>query len=625
MLTRAYSVLTCKAVSDDLRIIEGTASTPTLDRDGDIMEPGGAEYSMPHPFLWLHDQGQPVGHVISATVSKSGIKIRAQFAKVNEPGLLKDRLDEAWQSVKAGLVRGLSIGAKTLESKRLPSGGNHVTRWMWLETSVVTIPANQQAGISLVKSLSGAAGLANSGTVGPRGVSHTPPVVSGSRSKGVAMSLTISEKVQNAQADIITKRARLEELVAQGESESGLTAEDSIEKDELVGQIQKASKDLDALKAIEMATMGSGLTAVKAAAPAKKADVQVVELEKGIRFARVAKAIAVGRGSVSDTLEYAKRYRGQTPEVFELVKQMVTKAVEGTSVVESPGWGGELVYTNNIQNEFLEMLLPQTVFGKISGFRQGVFNTRMAVQTAGSTVAWVEEGNPKPVGELAFDTFTLGYHKMAGIVVLTQELVRLSNPKADAATRDDLLRQIAKFTDEQFLSTSITATAARPASITNGVSAPNASGSDADALYLDMNGALATFDSNENAENLVILMTPALARGISTLRNSMGVMEFPQLTAKGGQLMGYQVIVSGSVPSGTIIILNPADIMVADDGRVMLDSSDQATLAMDGGTTATFNLWQRNCVGIRAEVWRTWKKLRSASVAMIDTASYGPS
>jgi hypothetical protein len=140
-----------------------------------------------------------------------------------------------------------------------------------------------------------------------------------------------------------------------------------------------------------------------------------------------------------------------------------------------------------------------------------------------------------------------------------------------------------------------------------------------------MNAALATFDNNEDADNLYILMPPALARGISTLRNAQGIMEFPSLTAKGGTLMGYPVIVSGSVPSGTIIIVNPGEVMLADDGRVSLDASDQATLDMAGGGTPNFNLWQRNCVAIRAEIWKTWKVARSGAVAIIDTATYGPS
>lgn len=619
MEKQAYSLWTVKAVDEDQRIIEGLASSPTVDHDGDVLEPDGAEFSMPMPLLFLHRQDEPIGQVLSAKVSKDGIRIRAQIAKNVSP-----RIDDAWNLIKGGLCRGLSIGSRLVEFSRIQAtGGLRVTKWKWLETSVVTIPANQQASITLVKSLDAKA-LALSGTRAARPARQSPGV--SGKGIGHGMSLTVSEQITAARTQLTEKSARLQELVTQAEKEDGLTQDDQAEHDALPGEIRALAKSIDTLGALEMANGLSArpVTAITKAAPAQKADVKVVELEKGIRFARVAMAIAAGRGSFSDTLEFAKKWKGQTPEVFDMVKAMVTKAVEGTSVVESPGWGGELVYQNNVAGELIELLRPATIIGRISGFRAGVFNTRMAIQTAGSTVNWVGEGLVKPVTELAFDTVTLPYHKLAGIVVLTEELVRLSTPSAEATVRNDLVQQIARFIDAQFITPGVSAGANNPASVTDGVSSPSASGTDADALYLDLNTALATFDNVENSENLVIITTPALARGISTLRNSLGTMEFPSLTAKGGTLMGYPVIVSGSVPSGHLVIINPADILLADDGRVSLDASNQATLDMAGGGSPNFNLWQRNCVGIRAERWITWKKVRAESVAVIDTASYGP-
>lgn len=42
-LKRACSLLTVKSFSEDERVITGIASTPSPDRDGDILEPEGAE------------------------------------------------------------------------------------------------------------------------------------------------------------------------------------------------------------------------------------------------------------------------------------------------------------------------------------------------------------------------------------------------------------------------------------------------------------------------------------------------------------------------------------------------------------------------------------------------------
>jgi hypothetical protein len=49
-LNRACTIMTVKAVNEDERIITGIASTPSPDRDGDIMEPGREvpqRYSIP--------------------------------------------------------------------------------------------------------------------------------------------------------------------------------------------------------------------------------------------------------------------------------------------------------------------------------------------------------------------------------------------------------------------------------------------------------------------------------------------------------------------------------------------------------------------------------------------------
>ena len=152
-MKRAYSIFTVKAMDDDSRTVSGIATTPTPDRMGDIVEPKGAEFSLPLPLLWQHDSRKPVGHVLEAKVGDDGITVRAQLAKIDEPGVLKDRLDEAWQSLKTGLVRGFSIGFRALESARIKdTWSEHFMRWDWLELSLVTIPANAEASITSIKS-----------------------------------------------------------------------------------------------------------------------------------------------------------------------------------------------------------------------------------------------------------------------------------------------------------------------------------------------------------------------------------------------------------------------------------------------------------------------------------------
>ena len=623
MSERAYATFEIKSVLEDERIIEGFASTPAADRGGDSMDPAGAKFVLPMPLLWQHNHERPIGHVIAADVTSKGIRIKARLEK----GVLPF-IDEAWSLIKSRLVRGLSIGWRPLERPEFKSGIAHYSAWEWFETSAVTVPMNMQTTIAVVKSLD-APHLALLGT---RSTRETPsPVASGLR-RDAAMN-PVSQQLTAAKADLKTKSTRLEELITKDSTEGGLDQAEIAEREALKIAVKSLVAQVDDLSTLEAAQQAQASPLVvprsmaqpQAQATPQIPKVEVKHLPKGTGFTRYAMAVAAGKGSYSDTVAYAKRWQGETPEVVEYVKRMMTKAIEGTSVVGSPAWGGELVYADNLAAEFIEILRPRTIIGRMSGLRMTPFNVRIPSQTGASTVNWVGEAAEKPVTELDFGTVTLPYHKIAGIVVLTEELVRLSSPSAEETVRRDLTEQIARFMDAQFILPSVTAGSNNPASITNGVASPAASGPTAEDLYADMNTALATFDNaDQSTESIHVLMPPALARGISTLRNALGQFEFGSLSMAGGTLMGFPVIVSSSVPAGTIVLVAASEILLADDGRVALDASNQATLDMDGGGTPNFSLWQRNCIGIRAERWVTWKKRRDESVAVIDTASYGP-
>lgn len=146
-MNRAYSVLEIKEFDDDTRRITGIATTPSPDRAGDVVLPEGAKYTLPIPLLWQHRADQPIGHVTEAKVTKKGIEIVAEIAKG-----VSEEIDRAWTLIKAGLVRGLSIGFRGIDVEQIPnSWGVVFESWEWLELSAVTIPANADATIQSIK------------------------------------------------------------------------------------------------------------------------------------------------------------------------------------------------------------------------------------------------------------------------------------------------------------------------------------------------------------------------------------------------------------------------------------------------------------------------------------------
>lgn len=153
MQNRAYSILEVKAVDEKSRVIRGIATTPSVDRMGDIIDPLGVKFANPLAFLWQHDHAQPIGTVKFERPTKTGIAFEAEIAQTDEPGKLKDRLDEAWQSIKMGLVRAVSIGFRPIQYSFMDNGGIRFSESEVYELSAVTIPANSDALITAVKSM----------------------------------------------------------------------------------------------------------------------------------------------------------------------------------------------------------------------------------------------------------------------------------------------------------------------------------------------------------------------------------------------------------------------------------------------------------------------------------------
>ncbi|MFL9882033.1 HK97 family phage prohead protease [Paraburkholderia agricolaris] len=117
------------------------------------MEPTGLTFANDAPLLLNHDHAQPVGTVQFGAPTDKGLPFVAKIAKVDEPGVVKDRTDEAWHSVKSRLIKGVSIGFIPEASEPLSNGGTRFTKASVHELSLVAIPCNPQAVITAFKSL----------------------------------------------------------------------------------------------------------------------------------------------------------------------------------------------------------------------------------------------------------------------------------------------------------------------------------------------------------------------------------------------------------------------------------------------------------------------------------------
>lgn len=668
-MTQAYSILTVKAVDEDKRVIRGVATTPGVDRVGDIVEPLGVTFKNPLPFLWQHMHDKPIGTVKFDAPTADGINFEAELPTIAEEGPLRDRIEEAWQSIKSGLVRAVSIGFRAVEYAWMDDGGIRFIKTEVYELSAVTIPANAQALITGTNKSLDAAAVAKiksfdtnapAATGRPERPTKAAPGASGKttkvnlRPKEATAMKTIAEQIEALEKTRLEKANKLNAVMQKSMDEGRSTdTSEQEEFDTLEQEINALDGDLKRLRSMEKmnAAAAKPVNATQVQTQANAAEVRntgaapvtvKANVAKGTAFTRYAMALMASKGNLMQAVEISKRWDDQTPEV-----STVLKAAVAAGTTTDAAWAKPLVEYQNMASEFAELLRPQTIIGRIPGLRNVPFNIKVPRQTGGSSASWVGEGAPKPVSALAFDQISLGVTKLAGIVVMTDELVRFSNPSAEAIVRQDLIDTIVQTMDRDFVDpANAGTTAVKPASITYGVTPVVASGTDADAVRTDVQALMGKFVAvNLSLAGAVWIMTEMQALALALMLNPLGQREFPDVQINGdsgGRFFGLPIVLSENIPANAgsgspvvgagarIILAKASEIMLADDGETLLDASNQASLQMDSAptnpptaTTVMVSLWQMNLVGIRAERFINWTKRRPGAVQFIDSAAYG--
>jgi len=574
------------------------ASTPEVDRQGDLLELAGVTFRNPIPLLVHHDQTSPIGKAI-LTITPAGITFDAELATVDEPGPFKTLADDTWQRLTAGVLSGASIGFRILDGavERLKAGGRRILKSEICELSLVTIPANQNATIRLIKSLA---------------LERSRP----------AMNLTTTERIAALELKRDALAARLAGMLdASAVDDQPMTDDQATTYDALALELKALDGDLGRWRDRESLNVAAAKPVPPT--PSRYAPAITVKsnLPKGTAFVRAVCAQYLHKGDMRDAIDYAeKRWGRDNPEVA-----LHLKAAVAAGTTTDPIWAKPLV-NQNVSTELIELVRPATFLGQIKGFKKVPFNTKMPRQTNGGTYNWVGEAKPKPVTSLGFDTVALDMSKIAGIIALTKELAMLSNPDAEQVVRNDMIAGIAKFSNQQFIDPAVALVAGvHPASITNG--APTAPAT-ADPLA-DILGLIRYFTANGiSIAGVTFLLSPGNALALAVAKGSDGSTTFPGLSVSGGSYLGMDFIASELV-GDMLIALQPSYILYAEDGGVEIDVSQEATLQMDSApasppidTTVMVSLWQTNQIGIRAERFINWNKINPNAVRYLTAAVY---
>lgn len=140
---------------DDEVIIEGYGAVKgNIDSYGDVLAEGSMSKSIGErgeriAFCLQHDIYNPVGKILEISEDEKGLKIKARIS---------DAHPEVKTKIKEGILREMSIGYTTINSKQETIDGKEVrilTEVKLYEVSLVTVAANELAVIEDIKSEEG--------------------------------------------------------------------------------------------------------------------------------------------------------------------------------------------------------------------------------------------------------------------------------------------------------------------------------------------------------------------------------------------------------------------------------------------------------------------------------------
>ncbi|MES2983918.1 MAG: HK97 family phage prohead protease [Pseudomonadota bacterium] len=135
---------------------EGYASVfNVVDSQRDVVQPGAFRASLktrnqPVQLLWQHQWESPIGVIETLFENTRGLYVKGKLL------MEVARAREAYALLKSGVIRGLSIGYSVKRAKRnIDTGVRALLEVELWEISLVTMPANEAALVTVVKSAEG--------------------------------------------------------------------------------------------------------------------------------------------------------------------------------------------------------------------------------------------------------------------------------------------------------------------------------------------------------------------------------------------------------------------------------------------------------------------------------------
>lgn len=294
---------------------------------------------------------------------------------------------------------------------------------------------------------------------------------------------------------------------------------------------------------------------------------------KGVSAVRAASVLAACKFSHADAIEMTRK---NDPTVSAFLEKSI---IAGISTNNMPSLVAE-----TIVRELGGYIFSQSVPGKlVNSALHFPFGTKLK-SILGKGSKWIKEAEEIPVKEGEISESEIRLFKVATIVMMNNEIIKLSTPGTNSAIRDLITSEAVKEIDRKFLSSDPEEEGVSPAGVLNGA---------------------------DEAENLTELFKKHIANGNTLATSSIilpveNALQLTESELMQMELMKIQVIVSEH--ADRVMLIDAQKLMINVEGTVITPTNEAVIKTESGEVT----LFQSDATAFRAITYCGWQKFDKA-------------
>lgn len=647
-----------KAIDAEQRTVTFTISTGDVDRQGDTISPDGWQvqsYLMNPVVLWQHEnEDLPIGRTLRLWVESGKIKAEIQFT----PAELNPIGDTVFRLIQAGFLQAVSVGFLPLawtwanrngeddDEEDRPEWAWDITEQELLEISIVTVPANPSALADGKSKGLDSITLARWRNLAGDAIQPTP--VLDQHPNELLTTKANGFPCNRAKAAIRLARARLSDIgdtvmlqklkqaraktldamdamITGAVDESGevrdLTDEEKAQYATMEAQLAGHDEQIKRAHALDRSRAAGAVPSAtfrgEFGAEPKRA-VPVAE-----KFSRMVRCLAAERGNFRAAAQLALDTWQDDEMASSLAMGKAMAAGDFTSggALIPPGWS----------NEIIELLRPASVVRQLGAMTVPMPNGQITMPRiiTGSSFAYVGENNNIATTELTVGQVTMTARKLAGVIPISNDLIRYPSPAADALIIRDMQAGAQQAEDATFIrgaGTSNTPKGLRyqapTASVLTMTATPDIAKITADLARLET----LLLNANIPGTRLGWILAPRVMNYLRSLRDATtSAYAFPEMQT--GLLRGVPFRATTAVPinlgGGTaseVYLADFSEVMIGETGSIAIDVSTDAAY-YDG--SAVVSAFSKDQTVIRLIMANDLAIRHLEAVAVLDGVTWG--